>query len=94
MAAPLEWNDKEERICWSRHNIKINTKLVLQHPIQSPPYSHNAIVDTGEIKYFLIPNTPLIIIKDKNIPLHVQLPNVTVLKSTHEGNIELSALPK
>ena len=22
MAAPLEWNDKEERICWSRHNLK------------------------------------------------------------------------
>ena len=22
MAAPLEWNDKGGRICWSRHNLK------------------------------------------------------------------------
>ena len=39
---------------------KINTKLILQHPMLYPPSSHNAIVDTGATKNFVITNTPLI----------------------------------
>ena len=39
---------------------KVNTKLILQHPIRYPQSSHNAIVDTGATKYFVITNTPLI----------------------------------
>ena len=39
-------------------------------------------------------NTPSKNKKKTIIPLHVQLPNGTVLKSTHEGNIQLAALPK
>ena len=39
---------------------KIKTKLIIQHPIVSPPYSHNEIVDTGATKNFVTPNMPLI----------------------------------
>ena len=39
---------------------KINMKIILQHPIQYPPSSHNAIIDTGTTDFFVIPNTPLI----------------------------------
>ena len=59
---------------------KTNNKLVLQHPIQYPPSSHNAIVDTGKTKYFVFPTTPLLSKKKTIIILHVKLPNGTVLK--------------
>ena len=72
---------------------KIKTKINLQDSIQYPPSSHNAIVDTGATKHFSMPNIPLIKII-KILPLYVQLTNGTVLKSTHAGNIRLTALPK
>ena len=50
---------------------KINTKLILQHPIQSPESSHNAIFDTGTTKCLKIPNTPLI--NKNNPPSHLML---------------------
>ena len=62
-------------------------KIILQHPIRYPPSSHNAIVDTGATKYFVIPNTPFINKNRTIITLRVQIPNGTVLKSTHEGNL-------
>ena len=74
--------------------LKIKTKLILQHSILSPPSSHNAIVDTGATKYFVMPNTTLINKKKTILLLHVQLINGTLLKSTHGGNLQIAAQPK
>ena len=41
-----------------------------------------------------MPNTTLINNNNTIVTLHIQLPNNIVLKSTHEGNIKLAALPK
>ena len=73
---------------------KINTNLISQHSLRSPPSSNNATFDTGSIKHFFITNTPLINKNKTIIPLRVKLPNGTVLKSTHEDNIQLATLPK
>ena len=75
-------------------HYRITTKLILQHPIGSSPSSHNTIVDTGATKHFLMPTTPLLIKKKIIPPLRIQLPNGTVLKSTHEVILQLTALPK
>ena len=68
---------------------KIKTKLILKHPIQSPPSSDDSIFNTGTTKICLMKNTPLI-----NSTPSFQLTNGTVSKSTHEGNLQLATLPK
>ena len=73
---------------------KTNTKLISQHPIRYTPYPHIAIVNTGAINHYEIPKIPLLIKKKRILPLNVQLTNGTVLKSTHEGNLQLATLPK
>ena len=65
---------------------KTKTEIILQHPIRSPPSSHNTLVDTGATNFFVITNKPI-------LSLRVQLPNVKVLKSTHDGNLQITALP-
>ena len=71
---------------------KINTELISQHTILYPPYSHIAIINTGATIFCNAKNT--INKQFLFLPLHVKLPNGTVLKSTNEGNLQLSALPK
>ena len=39
-------------------------------------------------------NTTLISKNKTFLSLHVQLTNITVLKSTHEGNLQLTVLPE
>ena len=73
---------------------KINTNIILQHSIRSSPSSKNEIFDTGATKQFVVPNTSLIKKKKTFLPFCVQLTNGTIIKSTHEGNLQLSVLPK
>ena len=47
---------------------KTKTKLILQHPIQYPPYSNNLIVDTSSSKHFAMPKKLLILKKKRILP--------------------------
>ena len=69
---------------------RINTKLILEHPIWSSPSSQNAIVDNITTKYFNAKYTILKQKEEKNF-LRVHLPNITVLLSIHEDNIQLAS---
>ena len=50
---------------------KTNNKLILQHPIRSPPSSQNAIFDTGTTKHLVMQTKLLIKNKNKLSPFMV-----------------------
>ena len=73
---------------------KINTKIISQYPLWYPPYSNNEVANTGSTKHFVMTNTLIINKKKAILHLHVQLPNGTVLTSTHKVNLQLATIPK
>ena len=59
----------------------------------SPPNSPTLIADTGCSAHFCATSHPLINVRPTTRPVHIRLPDGSTIMSTHDGELDIPALP-
>jgi hypothetical protein len=65
----------------------------VEHTSQETIDTHHAVADTGATSILVMKDTPMKNIRPTTNPLNINLPDGTIVKSTHMCNLEIPGLP-